>query len=358
MASKLKFLGLPLILNTLGLLAVFTATFDEFTQEKFFSLFFLKQAIFSVSGFLLLWFVSSKLPIVFYRGVVIGGFILFLVLSALTPIIGEETKGAVRWISLGFFRLQPSEFLKVFSVLIAAEMVSSAKLDSLLWERIKLFSLALLSGLLILAQPDAGTATLIFSIFWCAAFILNPSFSFLVKNLFIFFSALPLIWFFLLHDYQKNRLYAFFLKGSPANLWQVEQAEIAIGSAGFLGKGFLKGTQGRFELIPERHTDFIFSVWTEEFGLLGAAVLISLYAYFYYSLSKLEEVSPGDKPLITLTLFKLGSETVVNLFMNVGIFPVVGVALPFISYGGSNLLSNYLLLGFVYWKILSKAKSF
>ena len=212
--------------------------------------------------------------------------------------------------------------------------------------------LALPMGLVLL-QPDLGTAMVLAFIFASVMMLTQLKMRSVVTLLATFVVAAPVTWFYLLKDYQKERITAFWdrIGGTQADLldsgWHTHQSLVAIGSGGLTGKGFTQGTQTRFRFLPDQHTDFPFPVWAEEHGFLGAVLLISLYLFLV--LWALRIASPAKDRFGAVLAVGVGAmifwQTVVNLGMVSGLLPVVGMTLPLFSYGGSSLLSTMLGLG-------------
>jgi len=254
-------------------------------------------------------------------------FIVGLILLVLVLLIGHTGKGATRWLDLGFFRFQPSEIMK-----------------SLIYVVTVLF----IPAVLIYEQPDLGTALMIMMSGTIIIFMAG----FAWRNIIILTAcggvAAPLLWHFLLHDYQRRRILTVIDPWSDplGDGYQSIQSMIAIGSGGGQGKGWLQGSQSQLEFIPERHTDFIFSVFSEEFGFIGVLMLLSLYLFItarglyiaYYTKDTYSRLLAGS---LSMTFFFY---VFVNIGMVAGMLPVVGVPLPLISYGGTSMVT--LMAGF------------
>ncbi|CAG8998117.1 MAG: Peptidoglycan glycosyltransferase MrdB [Candidatus Celerinatantimonas neptuna] len=273
----------------------------------------------------------------------IGFFLLIIVL-----IIGHIGKGAQRWLDLGIFKFQPSEIMKVAVPLMVARYISQHPLPVRFKHLMVGVAIALAPTLLIAKQPDLGTALLVAVSGIFALFLAGMSWRLVFASMVAVASFIPVLWFFLMHEYQRQRVLTFLNPESdPLGAgYHIIQSKIAIGSGGLFGKGWMHGTQSQLDFIPERHTDFIFSVFAEEFGLLGVSVLLFLYFYvigrgLYIAIqaqNAFERLLAGS---ITLTFFVY---VFVNIGMVSGILPVVGVPLPLISYGGTSIVT--LLAGF------------
>jgi rod shape determining protein RodA len=277
---------------------------------------------------------------------------LNMALLVLVLFIGKETYGAVRWIDLGFFDLQPSEIAKPLIVVTLGCFLArrQEKIGSLWTFLLSLLHLLPLVGL-VFVQPDLSTSVVLVAIWlgmvWAAG--VRPAYL-----LVLILASIPagfLAWQYLLQDYQKTRLLLFL--NPYQDLWgggyNILQAWTAIGSGGWLGKGFGQGTQSQLHFLPVRHSDFIFSVICEELGFLGAIALIIMLVLFLWQILQVSARS-GD-PLGRLIAVGIASwlafQSLVNIGMNLGVMPVTGLPLPMISYGGSSLLSILFALGLV-----------
>ncbi len=257
-------------------------------------------------------------------------------------VLGDVGKGAQRWLNLGIIRFQPSEFVKLFTPMMVARFLSQNPLPP----HLKTLALAgiwiLLPTLLIAKQPDLGTALLVASAGFAAVFFAGIPWRLLGGLAAAGLAALPALWF-LLHDYQRDRL-LMFLNPEQDPLgrgYHTIQAKIAIGSGGLWGKGWLEGTQSHLEFLPEPHTDFIFAVWAEEFGLLGCIALLGLYMAiiargFHMAVQAQDSFSRILSAALALTFFVY---VFVNIGMVIGLLPVVGVPLPLVSYGGTSMVT-------------------
>lgn len=280
-----------------------------------------------------------------------GYFAYFAVVGLLvfTIIKGSIGMGAQRWVDLGFFKIQPSELCKLLFPAYATYYFYTEK-DTLSFsftQFLPALSVLLISFILILKQPDLGTAlVLLFSgliIIWLAG--IHKRF-FIYGGIFLLITA-PLSWH-MLKPYQKQRVMVFFGQGdSRKERYQIEQSQIAIGSGGILGKGLLKGTQNKLQFLPESRTDFIFSVIAEETGLAGALFIIFLFTVLFFQLLwvALSIKSPFVQLLALGLILPIIISTLINIAMVTGLMPIVGIPLPFISYGLSNLWVNFASLG-------------
>ena len=311
---------------------------------------FLKQLYFYLFGFgLILVMISFD-----YRSLILWSYplyiaVILLLLAAL--LLGSHVAHTQRWINLGFFRLQPSEPAKLMLVITLASYYYRKDTG-------KGFTLgelaipALLTGLpfvLILKQPDLGTALMLGAIFVSMTLFVKLRWSTLATLGGICLAAIPIGWKFFLKPYQRQRIETFLNpEADPMNSgYHIMQSKIAVGSGLKFGKGYLKGTQGHLHFLPERHTDFAFSVWAEEWGFAGSLFLVAIY--FFMILWGLNiGISSRDKFGVLLA-FGIVSlifwQAIINLFMVMGLLPVVGIPLPLFSYGGSSLLTTLLGIG-------------
>ena len=277
-------------------------------------------------------------------------FSIFLIL--ITLFFGKEVSGATRWINLYFFSFQPAELVKIFILLALAKYFHSIKLQSHDIKQRIFFPLLILliPVFFVFKQPDLGTALIIFFSGVIVLFLSGVNIKTFVLSGIGGLISLPILWTFL-KDYQKSRIINFLDQQSNtlgAN-YHITQSKIALGSGGFFGKGFLEGSQSHLNFIPEMETDFIFSVLGEEFGFLGVMILFFLYFLLIAWALKVSFESKNYFFKIFGISFVASFFIVifVNIGMVTGIIPVVGVPLPFCSYGGSAILSNFIGFGII-----------
>jgi len=274
---------------------------------------------------------------------------LSLTLLIGTYFFGVVANGSRRWLDIGIFQFQPSELLKIFLIVFLAQMFAQKR--SFMQQRflfLRGLVYTIIPAIIIFLQPDLGSALILGTIFIVMAVHARLP----TKQLVVFFSiiviSIPLVWF-TLHDYQKSRIQSFInpqLDSSGAS-YNMSQAIISVGSGRVFGKGLGLGKQSQLRFLPEYHTDFAFSSFMEQFGLLGGGILISLYmAFFTLLFARIMQCMPrGDPDEQYRYYYTLGfsafiiMQTCVNIGMNVGILPVAGITLPFISYGGSSLIT-------------------
>ena len=267
-----------------------------------------------------------------------GVFVLVLVLLQ-----GAMGKGAQRWLELGGFRFQPSEVMKLAVPMMVASYLSKKNLPPSFQDVFIAAILVIIPMLLIIKQPDLGTALLVGSAGFFVIYFAGISWKWLAASAVTVAIAAPLVFFYGMHDYQRQRVLTL-LDPTADKLgsgYHIIQSTIALGSGGVYGKGWLKSDQSRLDFLPERHTDFIFAVFGEEFGLLGILILLGLYLFIIwrglYLATKGQDTYArllGGSLSLTFFIYLL-----VNTGMVIGILPVVGVPLPLVSYGGTSLVT-------------------
>jgi rod shape determining protein RodA len=272
-----------------------------------------------------------------------------LVLLCVTVLAAPEVKGAQRSIPLGFTRFQPSEFAKISLIAVLAKVLSRYPPLSP-----KPFlagaGIGLPAFLLVLIQPDAGSSLVYLLIIGGMLFVAGAPWKYLLSAVGLGAGALPFMWF-ALKDYQKMRLLVF-LDPTRDRLgagYNVIQSRIAVGSGGFWGKGFLQGLQSKLRFLPEPHTDFIFSVYAEEFGFLGTTLLLAVFGIIFtrVAMTGLRNRDIRCKLLVAGIMTWIWFQTFEGIGMSMGLMPVTGLPLPFLSYGGSSLLSIAVALGLI-----------
>ena len=275
-------------------------------------------------------------------------YVLGIVLLVAVALFGEIQNGARRWLNFGFVHAQPSELLKIAVPLMMAWYFDKTH-TTLRWrDYVVAVLILLLPVLLIVRQPDLGTALLILISGFYVIFLAGLSWRIMAGLAVVVAVSMPLLWNFGMHDYQRKRIMTM-LDPSQDALgagYHTIQSSIAIGSGGVSGKGWLKGTQSQLDFLPEPSTDFIFSVFSEEFGLIGNSLLLSLYLIVIGRCLIITAKAPTRftrlvAGSISLTFF---TYVFVNMGMVSGILPVVGIPLPLISYGGTSMVT--ILLGF------------
>ncbi|MEF3255311.1 MAG: rod shape-determining protein RodA [Deferribacterales bacterium] len=340
--------GIILVILVFGWIAVYSASYDP-SDNRFYS-FYIKQLYWLLIGvgvYLFFSFLNYK-HLVKWSTIlyILGLFMLVLVL-----IIGHVGMGAQRWINIGGFKFQPSEFFKIIFVLLMPKIYNDFSDKPLgFMEIIKKFILVIPPFLLVFFQPDLGTAMVFLAVWGILLLFRGVKIKVLVVLLIIAGILLPFTWN-KLHDYQKERVLTFLSpeRDPYGSGYHIIQSRIAVGSGGIVGKGFLNGTQSHLKFLPERHTDFIFSLINEEFGLLGGTFILTLFGLLLFRICYIAvKVKEMSGKIITLSVASLiFFQFFVNAGMTIGLLPVVGIPMPLISYGGSSLITFMTLLGIV-----------
>jgi rod shape determining protein RodA len=278
---------------------------------------------------------------------------LGLILLIIVLFMGKSTMGAQRWIHLGFLSFQPSEFFRIFFIIAFSSYLANLGKEN--EGNIPVKGLILFGALplvLLIKQPDLGTAIMVMSLFVVLAVSRGINKRIAAAIVIVSLVALPFvgeIFWEGLKDYQKNRIVAFIdPQVDPSGIgYHINQSKIAIGSGEFTGKGYLNGTQGPLRFLPEKHTDFIFAVFAEEWGFMGCFALLCVY--FLLFIRGLDTAAKAKDPIGRLIAIGITAMFflyfVVNIGMTLGMMPVVGIPLPFFSYGGTSLLSNFIAAG-------------
>lgn len=338
-------LCLFLFLNTLlGLTVLYSASAQDVGLVS-------KQAMSFGIGFIVM-FTLAQIPPKVYQAFS-PYFYIFGVLALLSVMIfGEVRMGAQRWIDIpGFGSVQPSEFMKIGMPMMIAWFLSRHPLPPSFKNVIISLVLIIVPFLLIAEQPDLGTSLLILASGLFVLFLSGLSWKLIGAAIGLMCMIIPLAWQFLLHDYQRQRVLTLLNPEADAlgTGWNIIQSKTAIGSGGFFGKGFLQGTQSHLHFLPEGHTDFIIAAYSEEFGLIGVLILITLYFTIIFRVLQIGlNCFHNYGRLVAGTL---GLSFFVYVFVNAGmvsgILPVVGVPLPFMSYGGTAIITLMATFGLV-----------
>lgn len=307
----------------------------------------IQQAVFAIIG-IIFFLMVSRSELKFFRNIIKPLYLVIFISLIAVFILGIETRGSLRWIPLGIFNIQPSEFAKPILILFLAKFWSENLptviniLKSLLWSAPLIF--------LIFKQPDLGSALTVGAIWLGMLFAARISLKKTIILLLIFLLMVPIGWFFL-HGYQKDRITSFLSpKSDPLGTgYNVIQSTIAVGSGEFFGRGLGRGTQSRLQFLPEFRTDFIFASIAEEMGFAGSVLILSLYMFLLsYFLKVAYQVNNSFSFLVIIGVFSMFLfQLFVNIGMNVGILPITGITLPLISYGGSSLIVTFISLGMV-----------
>jgi rod shape determining protein RodA len=271
-----------------------------------------------------------------------------------TDLKGKVVLGGQRWIDLHFFRYQPSETMKLFLILILAGILLHRNSQGKGMGLRELFFPTLLILVpfgLTVKQPDLGTAMMLFFIGASLLFFVKIRMNILIFLVTIGLVALPVAWKYGLKDYQKNRIFTFLSpdQDPQGKGYNSIQSKIAVGSGKFFGKGFRMGTQSQLEFLPERHTDFIYSVLSEEWGFVGSVIVLLTFAFLFkicFEISFQARDKYGALITIGVTAY-IFWHMFINVGMVIGLLPIVGVPLPLLSYGGSGMLTTMTGLGLV-----------
>jgi len=326
-------------LSVLSVLFIFSSSYDK---PGYFEL---KQCVWIAAG-LVVYFMAASMG---YRTFLSVSYLLYAVsilLLIAVIFIGQKVYGAQRWIMLGPFVIQPSEFAKMFTLLALVKYVGGFDCRGSQWRAIAgALGIVLVPFIIILKQPDLGSSLLFIPMLLTVLFLWGIRIRYLV---FTFVSALltmPIAWNFL-KDYQKKRLLVFIDPNlDPLGAgYTALQSKIAVGSGGLLGKGYLMGTQTQLNFVPEHHTDFIFSVVGEEWGFIGSLAVICLYVLLFVVLFRISDLTTDIKAkmLVSGIAALFFSQVFINIGMTFGWMPITGLTLPFMSYGGS----SYVLMSF------------
>lgn len=379
------------LLLVFGLLTVFSASYNP--EEQGMSSFFERQVIWVLLG-LIACGIGFFTPLNIIKGSVFALYGFLILLLLLLEVIPHGSSSSTRWFSFGFVQFQPSEFMKPILVLTLARFLTDRfERPNDIRTLALYFSLVLLPFALVLKQPDLGTSLVFIAVtipllYWrglspLIIFILcSPFFSFIASfNFWSFFFVIilisaviylskrtslifwavfglnifvgilaPILWN-KLHDYQQKRVLTFLgLITDPKGVgYQIIQSKVAIGSGGLFGKGFLEGTQTQLRFLPAQHTDFIFSVLAEEWGFGGSILFLAILFLFLQQTLKIASAikDPFASLVVVGFVTIFGFQAFVNIGMTLGIMPVTGIPLPFISYGGSSMISSMLMVGII-----------
>jgi rod shape determining protein RodA len=336
---------LALAICSMGVLQIFSATHDTKWSDAWW-----KQVMYIVCAIAVMWVAT----LIDYH-TLLGQVPVLYGLSVLTLIatfaVGTKVFGSRRWIGYGSFKLQISEFVKLVIVLLVARFLTEIKTEQLeLPDLLKLGGLVALPMLLVISQPDLGTALTYLPILAVGVFLAGLRWQYAVALVLIVAIVLPVSYLFL-KDYQKARLVSFLNPSSDpkGTGYQVIQSQIAVGSGALWGRGVTRGSQTQNGFLPVPHTDFIFSAFGEEHGFVGVVVVLGLYFLLLMQIVQNAQLAPDRAGMYVcmgvaaLLLFHV----LVNVGMVVGRMPVTGIPLPLMSYGGSNILSMFLMLGLV-----------
>jgi len=349
-------IGIVVVLLAIGTAFVRSASYRSGPMgEGYYTTSPLKQVQWIVMGA----FVFAGLLFVNYRHLLEHAYLLYLIgLGGLVFVlffgVTSETIVARRWIQVGPFRIQPSEFMKIFVILALARYLMYRESHRLLFGLLGPFAVVVIPMLLIAKEPDLGTALVLLPVVFAMLYVGAARARHLVLILCLFAASVPAVW---LHmrPYQKERVLAFLTQDErhqrDVEQYHLRQSKVAIGSGGVFGKGWEQGTQNRYNFIPAktRNNDFIFAVICEEWGFVGANAILALYFVLLFLCMHVAEEThhPSGRLIVVGVAAMVGTQVIVNTAMAAGQLPIVGLTLPLISYGGSSLLSSLMGLALV-----------
>ena len=337
----LKLFTIVMVIVSLGLITLYSVSGGDTTL-------IIKQTIRIIIGLVAMILLAQIHPDNFrlFSPILYFGGIFLLILT----IFFGVGKSADRWLDFYFFRFQPSELMKIFVPLMIASFYGDKSLPPRFRHLVVAALIIIVPALLIAKQPDLGTAILITSSGIIAIFLSGIRLSHIFLGLIFVIGEMPLLWS-LMYDYQKARVLSFFSPDQDilGSGYHLVQSKIALGSGGLFGKGYMNGTQSKLDFLPENHTDFIFSAFGEEFGFIGVLLLITLYVLATFrgmsiSIKATDNFSRILSGTLILTIFLY---VLVNVGMVIGILPIVGAPLPFMSYGGTSMLTVFAALGII-----------
>lgn len=349
--KRFKYFDIPLLLTSLilalaGIVILYSTTLSEESPILFY-----RQLVFLLAGLVLFFFTSlfdyhmlAKANRVIY--------VIFIGLLMYLGIFGSVVRGGRRWIDLGFFSFQPAEFVKLVVIFGLARLLYLKRgqinsFKTLLWS----FAYALVPAGLVILEPDLGSAIIILGL-WVGIILISPIKRRFLVYLFIAFLAISgITWKYFLKDFQKSRIQVFLNPelDPRGRGYNVRQATIAVGSGEILGRGLGKGIQSQHKFLPERQTDFIFAAASEEIGFLGSFSLLALFFVLFARIILIMQKTKDDLGMYIAggVMFLFFFHVMINIGMNIGLLPVTGIPLPFVSAGGSSLLISMISLGVV-----------
>jgi rod shape determining protein RodA len=336
------------LILSLGCVTLYSASYQR-------SLFMDKHFVQTQIGWILIGlFIASVIIFIPYKKWIAAGpyfYIIGLLLLVAVLFFGPVRGGARRWLTFAGITFQPSEMIKIGIILVLSSYLGQRVHQRRSFKPVLLSCvMGLLPCLLVLKQPNLGIAASFLFIVAVMLWVWGIRWKHTLILVGTFVLLLPLLWF-SLEDYQRQRILIFLNPGKDplGSGYNIMQSKIAVGSGGLFGKGWMSGTQNRLNFTPERHTDFIFSVLSEEFGFVGAITLILLFAVIFYRCMKiaLQTQDISARLLIFGVLANFAYHTVINIAMTIGIVPVVGIPLPLVSYGGSNMVVTLASIGIV-----------
>ena len=347
-----KFKNFDYILLVCILLLGFISLATMYSTDGGKILFHTKSHFTKLIVFTVMMLIFSFINIKYWFSIGYVSYLMIIGLLVWTYLFGITSSGSQRWINLYFINLQPSELMKIFIILCLAKYFHRMRLENVnsIYTILTSLVIILLPMGLVIVQPDLGTSLLIavsgIAVLWFAGI----NHKYFIYTMLGFLISLPFIIAFL-KPYQKLRVLTFLNpdKDPLGAGYQIIQSKIAVGSGGFFGKGFLKGTQSYLEFLPEKHTDFIFTLFSEEFGFVGSVILLLIYALTIYRIMVIGASSRSY--FAKIFCYSFGAAIFVfitiNMSMVLGLLPIVGSPLPIMSYGGSSMLATMIGFGIV-----------
>ena len=331
------------LLVGLGLMILYSLSYSSQTQNLF-----RDQVIFAIIG-LILMVVFTFFDYRSFKGAYIYLYIVGLILLVLVLFFGKVSYGASRWLDFKIFQLQPSEVFKFILIISLASYLSKNAKEFRFRNFMAVILIILMPIILVLIQPDFGTAFILFTIGIGMIIAANIQVIYLFILGIMGLISAPIVWFFGLRGYQKDRLITFLNpQGDPfGSGYNVLQSIIAIGSGMVKGKGFGKGLQSQLKFLPASHTDFIFAVFAEELGFIGSIVILIIFLILIFKIIKIAKIASDDFGTLICVgvVILILLQVFVNIGMNIGLMPVTGIPLPFISSGGTSLIVTLILMG-------------
>ena len=348
--QKIRSIDLILIFCVLILGGI--STFAMYSSEGGQMLYYTKSHLLRFSVFFVLMIFLSFIRLKFFHSISYFLYFIVLLLLLYASIYGITVSGSQRWINLYFINLQPSELMKIVIILCFAKFYHRMQIDNVNSFRNLIVPIIILimPMFLVISQPDLGTTILIALSGIVVIWLSGVNIKYFISSFIVLVIATPFFISFL-KPYQKLRILTFFdpEKDPLGAGYQIIQSKIAVGSGGFSGKGFLQGTQSYLEFLPEKHTDFIFTLFSEEFGFVGSIGLLLVYSILIYRIIYIGSISRNF--FSKLFCYGYGSSIfiyiAVNMSMVLGLLPIVGSPLPIMSYGGSSMLATMVGLGVV-----------
>jgi rod shape determining protein RodA len=334
-----------IVITAFGIMTMYSFTDDNNLATR--------QIIWSLIS-LLVFFGASKIDFRFLRltSVVVSIFVFITIILGLLFILGKVTNGATSWLSLGFFYFQPVDMAKLVLIIVLAKYFSRRHIEIAHWKHLVVSGIyAFILFALVIVQPDFGSAMILLFIWGGLILVSGISRKHVILLMALAGIAFFILWNFSFAEYQKARIINFLnpmydIRGSGYNAYQ---SSIAVGSGGLWGKGIGYGTQSRLKFLPEYQTDFIFAAFAEEWGFFGIVILLTLYGIIIWRIIRYTSRGSTNFEILFgagVAVFLLAHITI-NIGMNMQLLPVTGIPLPFMSYGGSHLLTEFLALGII-----------